>query len=77
MDKQPKTKRAGRQTRYPHATAETSTLMVPEFPVALRLQVKAKALLERRPMREVFAELVEKDLAAEGKTQATGMKKQR
>ncbi len=43
---------------------EHSTLMVEEFPVRLRLRVKAKALLERRPMNEVFAEVVEKGLAA-------------
>ncbi len=50
--------------RYPPATETHSTLLVPQFPVALRLRVKAKALLERRPMNEVFAEVVEKGLAA-------------
>ncbi len=44
---------------------EHSTLMVEEFPVRLRLRVKAKALLEQRRMRDVFVELLEKALAAE------------
>jgi len=45
------------------ATKDHSTLLVERFPVRLRLQVRAKALVERRPMHEVFAELVEKALA--------------
>ncbi len=49
------------------ATATHSTLLVPGFPIALRLRVRAKAMLERRPMREVIAELIEKALAQEAK----------
>ena len=40
------------------------TLLVPQFPVALRLRVKAKAVAEGRYLHEVFAEIVEKGLAA-------------
>jgi hypothetical protein len=58
------------------ATAERSTLLVPQFPVALRLRVKAKAVVEGRYMHEVFAELVERGLAQEeqfrGKGKRTG-----
>jgi len=46
------------------ATPERTTLLVPEFPVALRLRVKAKAVAEGRYISEVFAEVVEKGLAA-------------
>ena len=47
------------------ATPERTTLLVPQFPVALRLRVKAKAVAEGRYLHEVFAEIVEKGLAAE------------
>ena len=47
------------------ATKEHSTLLVERFPVALRLRVKAKAVAEGRYLHEVFAEVVEKGLAAE------------
>ena len=46
------------------ATAEHSTVLIPQFPVALRRQVKAKAVAEGRYLHEVFAELVAKGLAA-------------
>ncbi len=49
------------------APREHTTLMVEEFPVALRLQIRAKALVERRPMRDVFVELLERALAQEAK----------
>jgi hypothetical protein len=45
------------------ATAEHSTVLIPRFPVALRLRVKAKAVAEGRYLHEVFAEVVEKGLA--------------
>ncbi len=51
------------------ATATHSTLLVPGFPIALRLRVRAKAMLERRPMREVIAELIEKALAMDAKAE--------
>lgn len=44
--------------------AERTTLLLPWFPVALRLRVKAKATVERKYLTDMFAELVEKDLAA-------------
>jgi hypothetical protein len=47
-------------------------LLVPQFPVALRLRVKAKAVAEGRYLHEVFAELVEKALALERETQVKG-----
>ncbi len=56
--------KAAKKGAWMRATETHSTLLIPQFPVALRLRVKAKALLERRPMREVFAEVVEKGLAA-------------
>jgi len=45
-------------------TPERTTLLIPQFPVALRLRVKAKAVAEGRYISEVFAEVVEKGLAA-------------
>ena len=47
------------------ATAEHSTVLIERFPVALRLRLRAKAIQERRYLHEVFAEIVEKGLAAE------------
>ena len=44
------------------ATAEHSTVLIEQFPVSLRLRVRAKAMLERRYVHEVFAELVERGL---------------
>ncbi len=46
------------------ATAEHSTPLVPLFPVAVRLRVKAKAVAEGRYLHEVFVEVVVKGLAA-------------
>ncbi len=45
------------------ATAEHSTVLIPRFPVALRLQVKALANLQGRKMHEVFADLITRALA--------------
>jgi hypothetical protein len=44
---------------------ERSTLLVAEFPRRLRLAVKARAVAQDRPMREVFVELLETALALE------------
>jgi len=57
------------------AMAERSTLLVPQFPVALRLRVKAKAVAEGRYLHEVFAEVVEKGLAAIERTPGARNKK--
>ena len=46
------------------ATPEHSTVLIERFPVALRLRLRAKAIQERRYLHEVFAEIVEKGLAA-------------
>jgi len=47
------------------SASETSTLLVLGFPRQLRLRIKAKAVAEDRPMRDVFVELLERALAAE------------
>ncbi len=41
------------------ALAERTTLLLPRFPVALRLAMKANAVAEGRYLTDVFAELVE------------------
>jgi hypothetical protein len=57
------------------ATAEHSTVLIERFPVALRLRVKAKAVAEGRYLHEVFAEVVEKGLAAMEKAEAQTWRK--
>ncbi len=47
------------------AMAERTTLLLPRFPVSLRLRVKAKAVGEARYLTDVFVELLEKALAAD------------
>lgn len=47
------------------AMAERTTLLLPRFPVALRLRVKAKAVGEGRYLTDTFVDLVERALAAE------------
>jgi len=57
--------------------ADTSTLIVREFPRRLRQEIHARAALEGRMIHEVIVALLEQALAAEGKIQATGKKAQR
>jgi hypothetical protein len=47
------------------ATPEPTTILVPEFPVAQRLRVKAKVVGEGWYPHKVFAEMVAKALAAD------------
>jgi len=46
------------------ATAEHSTVLIEQFPVALRLRLRAKAIQEQRRLHEVFIECVQRGLAA-------------
>ncbi len=57
------------------ARAERTTLLLPRFPVSLRLRVKGKAVTEGRYLTDVFAELVEKGLAGEEAKQAKRRRK--
>lgn len=50
-----------------------STLLIPQFPRRLRLQVRALANLQGRKMQEVFPELIEQALART--TLATAIKR--
>jgi hypothetical protein len=61
MVKQAEDRKGGRRMR---ATAEHSTVLIEQFPVALRLRLRAKAIQERRRLHEVFIEVVERGLAA-------------
>ncbi len=58
------------------ARAERTTLLLPRFPVALRLRVKSRAVAEGRYLTDKFAELVEKGLALEEAIAARKRRKQ-
>ncbi len=45
------------------STAEHTTVLIPEFPRILHRRVRARAILEGKPIRRVFRELIERALA--------------
>lgn len=59
------TRRTRGGSRMPATAEHTTTLLLHQFPVALRLRVKARAVAQGRYMSEVFAALLEKGLEAE------------